>query len=97
MKIQLDTTAKVIRVEEAINLGEFFKALRNLLPNNLWKEYALEVNTVINWTYPIIPYYPTVPTYPWLEPIVTCDTHFSDVDSPSTALAVETGIYNIEI
>ncbi|MFA5715414.1 MAG: hypothetical protein WC998_06725 [Candidatus Paceibacterota bacterium] len=72
MKIQLDTTAKVIRVEETINLGEFFKAIKDILPSDQWKEYKLETNTVINWSYPYIFYKEiTAPQpYPWWQPAV---------------------------
>ncbi len=73
MKIQLDTVAKVIRVEETINLGEFLKAIKDLLPNDLWKEYKLETNTIINWSYPYYIYEKRY-HYPWLEPTITYTT-----------------------
>lgn len=68
MKIQLDTTAKTIKVEESVNLDELVKTLSKLLPNNEWKKFKLETNTVIhNWNSPIYtnprvwPIYPTAP------------------------------------
>ncbi len=74
MKIQLDTNQKTIRVEESVNLNEFMKAVKNLFPNNEWKEYRIETNTVINWgTYPIY-YEPQKFTpYWWEQPYTICD------------------------
>ena len=66
MKLQIDTTEKVIKVEEQVNFGELVKVLNKLLPKGEWKKYKLETNTVINWnpnpvwtfpTYPILPDY----------------------------------------
>ena len=65
MRIQLDTNEKTIRVEESVNLDEFMKAVKKLFPNNEWKEYRLETNTIINWTYPIV--YEPYRVYPWWE------------------------------
>jgi hypothetical protein len=47
MKIQLDTTAKIIRVEEKVNLGELTETLEKLLPGGLWKQFSLETNVTI--------------------------------------------------
>ena len=61
MKLQIDTTEKVIKVEEQVNFGELVKVLNKLLPKGEWKTYKLETNTVINGnTYPI---YPTITDY----------------------------------
>ncbi len=60
MKIQIDTNAKVIKIEDNnINLGELVKYLEKLLPKNHafghWKEFSLETNTnIVNWNYPIV-------------------------------------------
>ena len=54
MKLQLDTTAKTIKIEETVNLGEFIEKVEMLLPNGQWKEYKLEVSIINNWTSPII-------------------------------------------
>lgn len=62
MKIQIDTTNKTIKLETSENLGEFMKALEQMLPNCLWKEFKLETNTTINWGTPII--WKTYPDYP---------------------------------
>lgn len=70
MKIQLDTTAKTIKVEESVNLKELTDALEKLLPNGEWKEFKLETNTVIqNFSSPIVirdaswPYWYNAPWY----------------------------------
>jgi len=67
MKIQLDTTAKTIKVEQAVNFGELVEVLDKMLPDGEWKTYKLEANTVIqNWGNPIIireRAYP--PSWPW--------------------------------
>jgi hypothetical protein len=55
MNIQIDTNTKTLKLQESVNLGEFSEILLKLFPNNEWKEYKLETNTVINnWSSPII-------------------------------------------
>jgi hypothetical protein len=107
MKIQLDTKEKVIRIEEKVNLKDFMDVIKKILPD-IWKEYTLETNSVINWTNPIVierfPVYPEV--YPWWPPypIVTCDTSAtittSDVQTTGDGLSSKYSLpntYNIEI
>ncbi len=54
MKLQLDTTNKVIKLESSIELGELVKQLEKLLPKGEWKTFTLETNTVINnWNTPM--------------------------------------------
>lgn len=75
MKIQLDTDNKIIKLEQDVNLGEFYDLLPHLLPNDLWREFKLEMQIINNFNSPIIikeyipsnplfPLSPTVPTYP---------------------------------
>lgn len=90
MKIQLDTIAKVIRVEESINLGEFLKAIKDILPNDLWKEYKLETNTIINWRYPY--YFVYEKTYPWRQSSITYTTDANTLINTNK----ESNIYCIE-
>jgi hypothetical protein len=89
MKIQLDTTAKVIRIEESVNLGEFIAKLTVLFPDDGWKEYRIEAGFT-NWVNPIIiephPYTPTYPVFPWWQQPIT----ISHADNT-------TGTYNIQI
>jgi hypothetical protein len=91
MKLQLDTTSKLIKVEEIVNLGEFTEALERLLPDGKWKEFKLETQTVINWSNPIViePYTPY--TRPWWEqPWITYDTNGTQAD-----YSLNSGVYNI--
>jgi len=75
MKLQLDTSAKTIKVDENVNLGDLVKHLDKLLPKDSpfghWKEYEIQTNVVINnWSNPIIidrwqPSYPNWITSPY--------------------------------
>lgn len=81
MKIQLDTVAKTIKIEENVNLGELITALELLLPNGLWKEFTLETHTVINWGVQntVYPWYPHNPYRPnSLDPYFTITTNTTD-------------------
>lgn len=88
MRIQIDTTEKTLKLEEKIPLTEFLELLNKIFPNNSWKEYTLETNTIINnWTNPLIVdrwQYP----YPWTQPYYVGNT--------DTAL-LNSGVYNITI
>ena len=83
MKIILDTLEKVIKIDESVNLGEFFETLEKILPMGEWKGFKLETNFSINsqWVTPIVlkeyinpispipcPSYP-YPSYSWYMPI----------------------------
>ena len=105
MKIQLDTTAKVIKLESSENLGELITALEQMLPNGLWKEFKLETNTTITWTNPIIwrdiyveayrsiPLTPYIPTYPYSPtPWITYETAISS----TVECKLNSGVYNVE-
>jgi len=71
MKIQLDTDSKVIRLENRVNLGEFMRVVKSLLPR-WWQEFELEAVTKIEgWTCPIIIEKYRERPYPWYEPTVT--------------------------
>jgi len=97
MKLQLDTTNKSIKIEGGVNLGEFTETLERLLPHGKWKEFTLEVQTVINWSNPIIiePYRPYTPPW-WEQPWVTYyDTTGSRTDDVQ-CYGLNSGLYNIE-
>lgn len=77
MKIQLDTTNLIIKIEETVNLGEFMDMIDKLLPHEAWREFKLETHSTINWNqtpinFPIYqpfvnpPPYAPAPTYPWI-------------------------------
>lgn len=92
MKIQLDTTNKIIRLEESINLDLFIESIKKLLPNNEWKSFTIETNTEIQWNqypvyiYPTWPPHPTYPTYPW----ITCT-------SADGSYTLNAGTYNVQV
>jgi hypothetical protein len=65
MKLQLDTTAKTVKVEGVVNLWELMETLERLLPNGVWKTFSLESGSTIIWNNPPFPIYPTWPYYPW--------------------------------
>jgi hypothetical protein len=71
MKIQLDFAEKSIKLEDNVNLGEFTKKIKKLIPD--WADWTLTTNTIIhNWTNPIVidPVYPGPDQYPW-QPFYT--------------------------
>lgn len=73
MKLQLDTVAKTIRLEEATILGEFFAAIDLMFPDDAWKEFKIETNTIINWSRPVV-INPFTPYVPWNQPWYVCTT-----------------------
>lgn len=80
MKLQINDTAKTIKIEGEVNIGEFIEKISKLIPE--WKEYTLLTNTIINnWSTPIMVQGDWVapptdqPYRPWHEPpyIVNCN------------------------
>jgi hypothetical protein len=77
MKIQIDTKAKIIRIDETVKFDELIKVLNKLLPKE-WKSYSLETNSFITWYNPIQWTYvnpaPLLPYVPFNDPPykVTC-------------------------
>ena len=59
MKLQIDTVAKTIKLEQSAKFVDFIALVKKLLPND-WKEYSVEpVENIYNWVNPIyIPYQP---------------------------------------
>jgi hypothetical protein len=64
MKLQIDTTQKVIKVEGTVSLLELTETLERFLPNGVWKTFSLECGSAIIWAQPY-PVYPSWPYYPW--------------------------------
>ncbi|MCB1711487.1 MAG: hypothetical protein KDH96_03060 [Candidatus Riesia sp.] len=108
MKLQIDTTSKVIKLEGLTNLSELFETLERFFPNSEWKEFKLETNTIINWERPIVvekrsPYW----LQPWYtnQPIVTCKTDnslsnkvtYDDLLYAQGNNDLRQGVYNIEV
>ena len=92
MKILIDTKEKVIKVEEAVNLGELIKSLKKLLPKD-WEGFKLETNTEIIWNNPIIydrwPRYPYYHKYPWYAPF-TDSLIYGSSDASGNTLDITT-------
>ena len=89
MKLQLDTKEKVIRLEESVNLAEFFENIKELLHGGSWREYRLETNCIIKWATPIVvKEYPYQPTSPWIT---------YGPDAPTTINSTTECIYDIEV
>lgn len=66
MKINIDTNAKTIHIEENVKIDKLVMELESLFPNGLWKEYTLNTNVIFNTNY--IPYYPQTPVNPYNPP-----------------------------
>ena len=53
MRLQIDTVAKTIKLEQSAKITEILSTIKKLLPND-WKDYSLEaVQTIFDWNYPI--------------------------------------------
>ena len=104
MKIQIDSSAKTIKIEGNVKLSDLIKHLESLLPKDCklgyWKDYELECTTVINnWNYPIIikDYTPYNPTPFWYQQpyTVTCGTDNGGITY--TSASTNTCVYNLEL
>lgn len=111
MKLQLDTTAKTVKIESDIKVSLLIKTLKSLLPTD-WKDFTLQTHTTITqWTSPTIiweyPIYPAWPTYPWYG---TTNTTYSTSNLTSgnnqagyenmvkdIKCELKSGVYNVEI
>lgn len=93
MKIQLDTKAKVIRLEDKVLLKDLVVTLEKLLPKKEWHTFTLETDTVINgWSLPIITREYKPWTYPWY---ISENTHYANGENNKVG-ALADGSYNIE-
>jgi len=113
MKLQLDTTAKTIKVEESVKLSKLIETLKKLLPSNEWKDFTLETNTTISYwtnpiiireypTYPIIireyPTYPKWTNYPWYYSTSGVgNVGNAEFKSANNHLELNAGQYNVEV
>lgn len=103
MKIQLDTVKKTIILENDVNLDEFFKRIRIMLPNDLWKKFTLRKDYInkFDWIDPIIVPYPIpvpiwppyTPPYPW----ITWGDHTGTPLPEIPTITCSNGIFNIEM
>lgn len=97
MKLQIDTTAKTIKVEGTVNLLELVETLERLLPNGVWKTFSLESGSIIIWNNPPITIYPTWPYYPWWwsQPsTIMCGTGYGNANAISTPPGAEYTLTN---
>ena len=64
MKLEIDTTAKTIKVIGSVNVKELHEMMKKLFPDKQWEEYSLEQQQVSTWTYyPYTPYITYNPPY----------------------------------
>ncbi len=110
MKLQLDTTAKTVKIESDIKVSLLIKTLKEMLPND-WKNFTLQTNTVIkHWANPIV--WPIVQPYiqPYYQPwYFTCQktenysnrliggSNLTCSNSSNMNSSLKVGIYNVEI
>ncbi len=104
MKIQLDTTSKIIRIDETVNLGELHEMLEKFLPDGAWKQFKLEPTIIQKFHNPIVidRWRPSFP-YPWWhQPSIM----YQGTTQSSTGLAqpgktltnqLNKGVYNLSI
>lgn len=65
MKIQIDTSAKTIKLESCEKLSALFDFLTKFFPDGEWEDYELQTNTqIVNWRNPIIVQHPPY----WVNP-----------------------------
>jgi hypothetical protein len=108
MKIQIDTNAKTIKVEEKIKFGELVAALKALFPDGAWKEYDMIPEIIQDFSNPIYirtyPYWSTSPFYVGgttadlvVTNCISTGTYVSHPNNQNFTLTSGTGTYNIEV
>ena len=93
MKIQLDTTNKITRLEESIKLDTLFEELNKLLPDDMWKSFTLDISTSVNYPSSPIPIIIREPYNPYPQPWITYTDSSSDIDK----FHLTEGIFNVDI
>jgi hypothetical protein len=92
MKIQLDTENKTIKLESKVKLSKLIETLKKLLPNNEWKSFELETNTVIhNWGSPVV-IQRTYPVYPYWQPWYTVTNNFTSKANVDYSVKANSGL-----
>jgi hypothetical protein len=100
MKIQIDTKAKIIRIDETVKFDDLIKVLNKLLPKE-WKDYSLETSSVIKWYNPIVwHYYEPVPSIYPVHPIqpwrIGDVTYMPLGNGGTTSQPICESIYNVD-
>jgi hypothetical protein len=52
MKFQIDTSAKIVKVEEKFKLKELVKIMKSMFPDD-WEEYNIDTHSIISWNWPV--------------------------------------------
>lgn len=102
MKLQINTKAKTIKIDETVKITELVKILKKLLPKE-WEDYSLETDSFITWYNPI----PWYPYHPWrISDVVYCGTAIGTSNNCTGNVTNTTkeypqtpteGVYNIEV
>ena len=91
MKIQIDTSAKAIRLLEDVHIGELISNLKKLLPNKEWKEFTIQYVGEILWKDIIyVPWRTDLPIYPWYG------TGTVNTTTSTSSPELINGIFNVE-
>lgn len=99
MKVQIDTKAKTLKIENDIVLSELVEFLDKILPGE-WKSYKLETNTIIHkWKQPIViernPYW--IEPYRWNQPYYTICGSVATGTGEGVSSMLGSGVYNLEV
>ena len=105
MRLQLDTEAKTIKIENNVKISELIATLKKLMPQGEWKEFELQTNTVINhWSNPVVI---NDWTYPYYRQPFYCKTgyqidvnvgknQFTMATDTNKSYGLKAGIFNIQ-
>lgn len=82
MKLQIDTVAKTIKIDQTVKIKELIDVLDKLLPKE-WKDYSIETGSVIYWpSYQLIKYnWPQIHNPgTWTPFEITCGTSYVEIN-----------------
>ncbi len=103
MKIQIDTDHKTIKIENDVSIEKLLNTLKKLFPNNEWKEFTLQTNTVIERFHsPIVVEKWREPYYPWWSTRYYSQNMDHSLSSKLMAksddnrFSLKSGVFNVE-